>query len=191
MFETYQALLQSISEESNVIGESTNLAHSQRIYQIENEQNCKGTFVKHTLLEKFLEISRCEPDLNAIYSTKENFTYGQLDKASDLLAARILSEGVLKGSAVAVKMEKGAMQIVSVIAVLKAGCYYVPIYIHNPSSRIEIIYKQANVVFEITEDYARDTLHMPENSYSDQKLHEIYPGDIGYVIFTSKSDVSL
>ncbi|MBR6982292.1 MAG: amino acid adenylation domain-containing protein [Ruminococcus sp.] len=187
MFETYQALLQSISEESNVIGESTNLAHSQRIYQIENEQNCKGTFVKHTLLEKFLEISRCEPDLNAIYSTKENFTYGQLDKASDLLAARILSEGVLKGSAVAVKMEKGAMQIVSVIAVLKAGCYYVPIDIHNPSSRIEIIYKQANVVFEITEDYARDTLHMPENSYSDQKLHEIYPGDIGYVIFTSGS----
>lgn len=187
MFNEYLKLLSEISDEQIAIKDSTNLVESKMVIKIEESQNCKGTFVSRTMLEGCRESCKKYGDLDAIIGTKERLTYKELDNISDRLAKKIVSCNVKPKSGVAISMEKGVMQVVAALAVLKAGCFYVPIDVHNPQGRIEIIKRQAGVVFDITEELVREIISNKEDLSSDVSLPEVNSKDVAYVIFTSGS----
>ncbi|MFD3647977.1 amino acid adenylation domain-containing protein [Streptomyces cyaneofuscatus] len=89
-----------------------------------------------TTVERLLARFRATPDAVAIDTGAETLTYGELDRASHALAARLLAHGVTAGSLVGLLTEPGADAVVSVVAVLRAGAGWVPLDSGHPTPRL-------------------------------------------------------
>ncbi|MFD8467966.1 amino acid adenylation domain-containing protein [Streptomyces cyaneofuscatus] len=89
-----------------------------------------------TIVERLLTRFRAAPDAVAIDTGAETLTYGELDRASHALAARLLAHGVTAGSLVGLLTEPGADAVVSVVAVLRAGAGWVPLDSGHPTPRL-------------------------------------------------------
>ncbi len=79
------------------------------------------------------------PDSIAIVGTHGQLTYRQLDRESNSLAFALLAAGCQAGDRVALLLPKSPMAIVAMLAVLKAGCLYVPMDVDSPRSRLDLI----------------------------------------------------
>ncbi|NVJ28820.1 AMP-binding protein, partial [Myxococcus sp. AM011] len=75
----------------------------------------------------FAQQAARSPDAVAVVSGEESLSYAQLDSRSNQLAHYLRSLGVLPGSRVAVRLDRSADLIVSLLAILKAGAAYVPL----------------------------------------------------------------
>lgn len=95
-----------------------------------------------TLISKFKEVSSTFSKRFAVVSDEGDLTYEELDVASDILAGRLSSYGVLNGDNVAVAMENSIEEIVSYIAILKLGASYIPLNTNDPQSRLKHIIEE-------------------------------------------------
>ena len=75
------------------------------------------------------------PDHEALYSTEESMTYGQLETASNILAEKLVESGVIVESIVPICFEKSIWGIVAMLAIMKAGGAFVPLDPSHPISR--------------------------------------------------------
>lgn len=66
----------------------------------------------------------------------ERLTYGQLERLSGALAARLVAAGVRPGDRVALLAEKQPLMIVAMHAVMEAGAIYVPLDVGSPAPRL-------------------------------------------------------
>lgn len=80
------------------------------------------------------QVSRT-PDAVALEHGDARLTYAELDEASDLVARALRDRGVGPDATVAIGMERSVEQVTAVLAVLKAGCAYVPIDLAYPEAR--------------------------------------------------------
>lgn len=76
------------------------------------------------------------PDATAIAFRDERLTYGDLALRSNRLARLLKDGGCRPGDRVAVLMPKSPMAIVALLAIVKAGCVYVPMDPASPSARL-------------------------------------------------------
>ncbi len=76
------------------------------------------------------------PDATAVVVGEERVSYRELNRRSNRLASYLRAEGILAGAHVAVCMERSADFVVAMLAVLKAGCAYVPLDPGYPASRL-------------------------------------------------------
>ena len=90
------------------------------------------------------------PDAIAIIDNKVKLTYRELNEQSSLLASFLKTKGVDSGSSVCVLVERSANFIIAILAVLKAGGYYVPIDSGNPDERVKHIIKDSGAELIIT-----------------------------------------
>lgn len=81
-------------------------------------------------------------DQNGTRST----TYRELDALSDRVAERLKREGVLKGTAVFVRMPRSMEYIAEEIGILKYGCAYVPVLLEYPDDRVDYIREDSRVI---------------------------------------------
>lgn len=72
------------------------------------------------------------PDATAVVDRNGSITYGELDAASDRLAARLVELGVGRGDRVGLYLNKSIDAVIALYGVMKAGGAYVPI---DPSSK--------------------------------------------------------
>ena len=104
---------QSYEDECKVI-ETSNQLH--RVYPTDR-----------TLHELFREQALRTPDALAVISPKENLSYKQLDRLSDMLAHQLIAKGVKPGHFVGVCIGRTPCMMSAILAVLKAGCAYLPL----------------------------------------------------------------
>lgn len=78
------------------------------------------------------------PDLIALQTGDQLYTYSKLDKSSNILAAR-LAEVAGPGDVVAILADGSPEWIISILAVLKVGAAYCPVDISLPVERIDTI----------------------------------------------------
>ncbi|KAF8584766.1 acetyl-CoA synthetase-like protein [Ramaria rubella] len=91
------------------------------------------------------------PQRIALQFDQEFFlTYMQLDSLSNALACKLVEGGVKRGALVALYMEKSIEMFLSILAVHKAGCGYVPLDPEYPSERIQTIVGLAQIVTVLT-----------------------------------------
>ncbi|EHK50492.1 hypothetical protein TRIATDRAFT_211428 [Trichoderma atroviride IMI 206040] len=76
------------------------------------------------------------PSAPAIASASINFTYQDLDEASSWLASQITSLGIGFNSIVPIICERSAITIISMIAILKAGCAFTALDVSHPTKRL-------------------------------------------------------
>lgn len=148
----------------------------------------------HGPFEKWAETS---PERPAVITPSKTFSYGAIEAKANQVASRLR---VKPGELVAIFAHKGWEQVVSTLAILKAGAAYLPIDPALPDERLKWILQSGGVRFVLAQERTAPRLaQMPEVEtfiVSEETFAGIpaerpprvgTPGDLAYVIYTSGS----
>ncbi len=139
------------------------------------------------------------PDSIALVSGT-TLTRGQLESRANQLAHHLIARGAQPGHTVGVLMDRSAEAIVALVAVLKAGCAYMPLSVDAPPARLQVQMRESGAALILTADEHLDRL--PAGSTAivlGEKLPAIdaqsegapqvpvTPDSIAYVLYTSGS----
>ncbi|MEU4538822.1 amino acid adenylation domain-containing protein [Streptosporangium sp. NPDC023825] len=137
------------------------------------------------------------PAAPALVSEAGTIGYGELERRSARLAARLREAGARRESVVAVVLPNGEDAVVALLAALRAGAAYLPLNPADPPDRIAGILLEAGAVAAVTSDEHRDALAgypgavlTAEAAEEAGDLGEVPPAgpeDLAYVIYTSGS----
>lgn len=195
MFQAYVNLLNKLVEE-----ESWN----QELIELQlprTEEKETFSFSEQSLYEVLSNNFEAKKEQVALISPDRSFNYEELFRYADKLAGYLARLDTKSNELVAVIMDKGWEQIVSVMAILRAGAAYVPIDPDQPADRIRYILSDSGVKKVLTQGRVASRLIIPpkmavihvddEEGYIHQEgIHtEIRVGldDLAYVIYTSGS----
>jgi len=90
-----------------------------------------------TIEQLFAERASRQPDAIAVLWKGRALSYRELAERAHRLSALLHERGVRRGSAVGIWMERSLDMVVSVLAVLEAGGFYLPLDAAWPSDRVE------------------------------------------------------
>ncbi|MFJ2991246.1 amino acid adenylation domain-containing protein [Pandoraea sp. NPDC087047] len=157
----------------------------------------------HQLFERQVVIS---PNSIAVEQEGASYTYLELENSANQLAASLRRIGVNKGIPVLVMMDRSAGMIISVLAVLKAGGFYVPVETDIPEQRLMSILEELQISHFITdkESLSNFKINNPkfealkkivyvesDKKFTNENADCLTPvatsEDLAYVIFTSGS----
>jgi amino acid adenylation domain-containing protein len=141
-----------------------------------------------TLPELLRSCVRSYSERPAVICGSESMSYGELDERSDRLAAYLrLRYGVGREQGVGVALERGMALVLSMVGILKAGGYCVPVDVLYPSDRREYILSTGKCVVVIDgAEWLR--FEASEELYGSHAVPlENESGDLSYVIYTSGS----
>ncbi len=146
------------------------------------------------------------PDALAIRAGSDRLTYSNLDRRSNQLANYLRSLGVAPGSIVGLCLERSVDFPVAALAILKAGCAYLPLEPKTPVRRLQTMLQAAQVSAVLTQSNLLDSLAETGSRLIalDASAADInrsstdpvpdsaspasdHPGQLAYVIYTSGS----
>ena len=127
---------------------------------------------------------RPTPDATALVSDTASWTYAELDRGAERIAAGLLAAGMPPGARVGVMLDRSPELIATVLGVLKAGAAVVPLDVSYPRARIDLMIDRARP-FRVISDIAevRALMEVPATT----TLPAIDPESAAYVLFTSGS----
>ncbi len=145
----------------------------------------------------FAEQVARRPDAPAVSDGHEELTYRQLDERASRLAAAILRQVSGPGARVGLCLRRGNSVVVAILAVLRAGCAYVPLDPDYPPERVSYMARDASVELVLT-DPDSDTapagapaLRVDESLWAPDapraEAVPVTPEAPAYVIYTSGS----
>lgn len=181
--------------------------------------NNTGNYTKSnkTVIDYFEEVVQKHPSKTALICDNQNLTYDEFNKKVNILANYLLKNKIKKGTPIVLLFDKSFDMFISLFAVLKIGCHYVPILPDENESRIKYIIEDSksscvlthknynNIVkdFEIccyniseilnTSDFVDNTnnnsfnVNQNEQDSSKNLNTKISPEDLAYMIYTSGS----
>ncbi|MCV7194766.1 non-ribosomal peptide synthetase [Mycolicibacterium brumae] len=129
---------------------------------------------------RFAEIAAARSDQVALTFDGGSMSYGELDRAADLLAADLLDRGVRPEQPVAIVLGRGPRYVVAMLAVLKAGAMIVPLEPGMPADRIADILAQCGAQLVIDESWPLSTTDL-----GDYRPVRTAPDAAAYAVFTS------
>ncbi|MEU8976915.1 condensation domain-containing protein, partial [Streptomyces monashensis] len=155
---------------------------------------------ERTLSELVAEQARSTPDAPAVVCGDEVLGYRELDERATALARRLSACGTRPEDTVALFQERSAGLVVSMLAVLRAGCAYVPLDRSAPAERLEELLREVSprvlLVDPRTEGvpFEHDAQVMevhPDGTAGpgapDASLPAGHPDQLAYVMYTSGS----
>ncbi|MBW4476879.1 MAG: AMP-binding protein [Tolypothrix brevis GSE-NOS-MK-07-07A] len=156
--------------------------------------------IEQSIASRFEQQVNKYPNLIAVKSKTETFSYDQLNKTANRLARAILSQRGEGKEAIALLLE-GASFITSMFGVLKTGKIYVPIDPSTPHTRLTYIVEDSEAVLIVTNNknlaLARElaqnqcqVLNLDDIDFSlstDNLNLSISPDTLAFIIYTSGS----
>ncbi|HWN42411.1 MAG TPA: amino acid adenylation domain-containing protein [Thermoanaerobaculia bacterium] len=140
------------------------------------------------------------PETEALVFEGESLTYRELDHRANRLAHHLRRLGAGPEVRVGLCMERSAEQIVSLLAILKAGAAYVPLDPAYPRKRLDLLLEDSGAALLLTQKrlitalpervpvLCVDSLGVELDRESDQRPEvDIEPAHLAYVIYTSGS----
>lgn len=145
MMEHYVTLLKdALSNPNKTLGE-LNVVSSREEQVIVHDFN--QTSVEYdrdsNICQQFEKMALQYPGHIAVRFQKEAITYEKLNEKANQLARRIRRCQVERNDLVAIMAEKSLETIIGLVAIIKAGCAYVPIDTRSPKERIQMILEDA------------------------------------------------
>lgn len=141
MLERYLGILSEMcAHPGKAVGSIEGLTAADRT-KLRNLENgpVRPDFTGATTLSLFQETVRRFPDRTAVVCGSEVTDYASLDRHSSALAKSLVDAGAASGGRIALLLERDKWLVVSLLAVWKAGCAYVPLDPANPPDRISLI----------------------------------------------------
>lgn len=143
---------------------------------------------------RFCETMREKPNAVAIKDSSGDITYGELEERICCLTGRILNTiGSKKGNVpVVIYQNRGVDFVISILAVLNIGAYYVPLEKPIPFERVRYICNQLNPSLIISDEEVTELSVCSISVRADDKVWgkieaEHREDDLAYVMFTSGS----
>ena len=139
------------------------------------------------------------PEAEAVCAWDATFSFQELDRYSDLLAAHLISQGVIADTFVPFCFEKSAWTVVTVLAILKAGGAFVPLDRSYPVSWLQDVVEQtsaknvlvspetAELCSQLSPRKIRVSKEWLDSLPSTTPAHSVKLNDAAYIIFTSGS----
>ncbi|WP_103343982.1 amino acid adenylation domain-containing protein [Amycolatopsis sp. CA-126428] len=155
-----------------------------------------------TIPELFAVVARRQPATTAVRCGTELLSYGELDVASDAIAAVLRQRGAGPDARVALYVGRSCSMIAAMLGVLKAGAAYVPVDPQYPAARIRHILGDARAELVLTTTDLLDRLDLPAGvtalCVDEPRVIDPSasvpgppaapdPDDLAYVIYTSGS----
>jgi amino acid adenylation domain-containing protein len=153
---------------------------------------------ERSIPELFREVAAAHPDAVAIEAGGERISYAELDHRTDCLAHRLHARGVRPEVPVAVCMERSKDLIVALLAVIKAGGFYVALDPSWPAARIATLLADAGAGLVLAsarsarrlEEAGADPMVVDE-ALADTPFHNVptrlCPDNLAYISYTSGS----
>ena len=150
-----------------------------------------------TVVSLFREAVRKYPDNIAVIFKDKKFTYAELDRISDDIAAQIACLGARHGDIAALMLPRTEHMPMAALGILKAGCAYQPLDPTYPPERLNFMVKDADAKVLITTkelrplvgDYAGEIIYIdelpPAADHSPQPA--LSPDDLFVILYTSGS----
>jgi amino acid adenylation domain-containing protein len=148
----------------------------------------------------FAEQATRAPERPAVISVSGGLSYGELLSASRTLGHRLRLLGVKPNTLVAIVMDKGWEQVVSVLGALEAGAAYLPIDANVPPDRLRYLLEDGEVEVVLTQSWLDERLNWPanvvrlpvdQNGFGADDAEPLAPmqtpEDVAYVLYTSGS----
>ncbi len=107
----------------------------------QRELNKKYPFV----IKEFEKIVLEYPENIAVQYKNNVLTFSELNKAANRLANYLIGKNLVPETRIGVFVERSFEMIISILAVMKAGCVYVPIDTVYPEERIKAIIEDAEI----------------------------------------------
>lgn len=117
-----------------------------------------------TICSFFARQLQQSPNKIAVRFYEDYLTYTELEKQSNQLANYLLSQGLLPDNAVGVYLKPNLQLLVVILAILKAGCSYVPLDTNYPIDRINFMIKDSGAQILITESDVLKKLSITDGS---------------------------
>ena len=140
-----------------------------------------------TMVDLFVTQASKTPDATALIFGDQTFTYKELDEVSNELSHYLLSNYHLGvEDLVGVKLDRNEWLFITLLAVLKAGCAYVPLDTKYPAQRIAYIEKDSQCKVTIDQDMISSFI--TAESISKELPKVTFGSDnLAYIIYTSGS----
>lgn len=173
--------------------------------QQRTQVNTTDTPLSKALLHQlFLDQARLAPQHAAIITSDREMNYGELERATLRLAARLRQLNPLPNTLVAIVMDKGWEQVAAVLAIQCSGAAYLPIDPMLPSERMRYLLTHGDVSCALIQPWIEEKVDWPDGItriiVNDDVLRDgdipeavadacvsVTPQDLAYVIFTSGS----
>jgi len=149
-----------------------------------------------TLGELFQAVVTRMPQAIAVRFGGESLSYAALEKRANRLANHLLASGFRPGSPVAIATSRSSWMITGILAILKAGGYYVPLDPDQPGERLAFIVADTGTGWMLTEskltlpDFGTRQVivdRLPQEIPSENPRIDIGPEAPAYIIYTSGS----
>ncbi|MFH8610169.1 amino acid adenylation domain-containing protein [Streptomyces sp. NPDC018029] len=105
--------------------------------------------VRPTIVEMFREQARLRPDAVAIVDEHRSLTYREAADRSAQLAHHLVARGLTAEQVVGISLSRSADMVVGLLAVLQAGCAFVPLDPQWPAARRSVVIEDARVVLQL------------------------------------------
>jgi amino acid adenylation domain-containing protein len=150
------------------------------------------------LLQVFARTVRNRAGKVAVEAPEGSFTYDQLDRLSNRLAHRLRALGVAPDVPVGISLPRGALELIAMLATLKAGGAYLPLDPSHPAERLQGIIQDATPPVLLTHSRTAlptsartiflDSIADATAGQPDQPLQlAATPEQLVYILFTSGS----
>ena len=161
-----------------------------------SQQTGKGPRLEHL----FLEQARSNATRPAVITPERVVSYGELQRLSGRIAARLRSTGDALDAPIAVVMERGWEQVAAMLGILRAGAAYLPVDPALAQERFHYLLTSCGARIALTQPWIEGAVDWPASlrrmivgaeEAGDEQLVEEAPNatgsELAYVIFTSGS----
>ncbi|KMJ45340.1 hypothetical protein AB204_09455 [Xenorhabdus khoisanae] len=119
-----------------------------------------GDYPSERCIHELLERQAIKtPQAPALVFNDHILSYAELNQQANQLAHRLIAEGVVPDSRVAICVDRTPLMVIGLLAILKAGGAYVPLDPNYPSARLHYILDDADPVLLLQDEIGANKLH--------------------------------
>lgn len=149
--------------------------------------------------ELIAECIKASPNAAAVIYEEERMTYAELSRRSATLVPKIMAHTNGENRIVGLAIDRSLEMIVGMLAILNAGCAYLPIDVDYPTDRIDFMLEDANVEVLLTKKALKSMFGNYKGAFiemdgepgsegeGDYPLPSPNRENLAYVIYTSGS----
>ncbi|MDQ0045975.1 amino acid adenylation domain-containing protein/non-ribosomal peptide synthase protein (TIGR01720 family) [Paenibacillus polymyxa] len=149
-----------------------------------------------TIHQLFEQQVKETPEQVAVVYENQKITYRKLNERANQLARRLKEEGLEAEQLIGIMTFRSIEMVVAILAVLKAGCAYIPIDPEYPEERIRYTLEDSGTKILLLQQHLLDRISFlgkrinlnDESSYHEDGSNlevKVSSNDLAYVIYTS------
>ncbi len=199
MWNAYQRLfLQLANDREHWKAHNFNLVVESDLFPRQQHNQSIQSFSRGLLHSGLSSLAKENLSRQALITSSGSLSYGELDRWSRGIAARLLEKGVKGGDKVALVMDRGPELLVALMGIVRVGGTYVPINPELPQERRAYLVSNSHATCLLTQtkyesesqfdDIVLVTIAGEERDLTlEQVLPEVSEFDLAYIIYTSGS----